>query len=65
MYTNDPTFNGTPSASAPTFVLQAGAAGNDAFPLIGWIAEIIVYNAALSDPQMTDVRNYLDAKWGL
>lgn len=40
------------------------SANGDGF-LNGWIAEIVIYNAALSDSDATTVLNYLKTKWNV
>lgn len=39
--------------------------GGNSYPLSGDIAEILVYNASLSDAQCTQIETYLTSKWGL
>lgn len=42
-----------------------GTAGSGGFPLIGSIAEIIIYNRFLSAVEVTCTNNYLANKWGI
>jgi hypothetical protein len=54
------------SASNASFTLQIGAAGNNAQPLVGYIAEIIVLPSAIpGSQQRRRVEGYLAWKWGL
>ena len=61
---------GTSTASAvvgetfTSFVLGTDNGGS-AFPMIGYIAETIVYNNVLSTSQRQQVEGYLAQKWGL
>ena len=51
----------------------ASSGGNPPAPTIaavpeywgGFVAELIIYNATLTDTQITEVRNYLNVKWDL
>lgn len=55
-----------PSASAPTYSLQIGAYGaGPASGFSGVVAEVIVYNRALSDAERAAVRRYLGGKHGI
>jgi hypothetical protein len=42
-----------------------GASENGGFSWIGDIAEIIIYNTALSDANRSAVESYLISKWGI
>jgi hypothetical protein len=53
------------STSNPTYTFQLGAAGNDAFPMLGYIAEVIICDAILSSTDREKVEGYLAHKWGL
>ena len=57
------TFAGTNTANA-SFPLMVGN-GQNAFPLNGDIAEILIYSTALADADRTAVEAYLNAKWGV
>ena len=59
------TFTGTPSTSNAPFALQVGAMGNNIVPLTGYIAELVICNAKLSDADREKVEGYLAHKWGL
>jgi hypothetical protein len=59
------TATGAASETNHTFALQIGACGNNIFPLTGRIAEIRVYNGALSATQVEASENDLAAKWGI
>ena len=54
-----------PSASNASFALQIGALGNNAFPSIGYIAEIIVLASIANADVREDIEGYLAWKWGL
>lgn len=55
----------TPSTSNPANPFQLGSAGNNVWPLTGYIAEVCIFDAVLSttDRQLTE--GYLAWKWGL
>ena len=56
----------TGSASGNSFTnMIIGASENGGFSWIGDIAEIIIYNAALSDTDRAAVESYLISKWGI
>ena len=55
----------SPSASNASFALQIGAAGNNASPLVGYIAEIIVLPSIASNNTRQILEGYLAWKWGL
>lgn len=44
---------------------QVGAYGNNGGPLVGDVAEIIIYNSALSDANRQAVEAYLSSKYGI
>ena len=54
-----------PSASNASFALQIGAAGNNAAPLTGYIAEIVVLASLASTKVRQQIEGYLAWKWGL
>ena len=63
------TSSGTTSATSlnsDRLTVGAGGStgGSDAF-MIGWFAESIFYKRVLSAGEITQVRNYLSAKWGI
>jgi hypothetical protein len=54
------------SASNASFTLQIGAAGNNTAPLVGYIAEILVFPYIIQGSQQRrSVEGYLAWKWGL
>ena len=53
------------SASNASFALQIGAAGNNAAPLTGYIAEIVVLASIASAKVRQQIEGYLAWKWGL
>ena len=53
------------STSNATFAFQVGAGGNDVLPLTGYIAEVVICDAKLSDANREKVEGYLAHKWGL
>jgi hypothetical protein len=54
------------SASNASFTLQIGAVGNNGQPLVGYIAEILVFSSAIpGSQQRRRVEGYLAWKWGL
>lgn len=59
------TYTGSVSASDPTLTLQIGTIGNNAFPLVGDYAELIIFNSILSSANRYLVEGYLAWKWGL
>ena len=54
-----------PSASNASFALQIGTVGNNAFPLVGYIAEIVVLASIASAAVRQQIEGYLAWKWGL
>jgi hypothetical protein len=60
----DNTANASSSSSNPTAALRLGATGSTA-PLTGYIAEVVICNAKLSDSDRQRVEGYLAWKWGL
>ena len=59
------TATGTASTSNASFPLALGSAGSDRLPLVGYIAEVVIADAMLSDPDRERVEGYLAHKWGL
>ena len=58
--------SGTPSTADPNSPLTLGRVGDSNMDgLEGYIAEVVICNAALSDPDRQDVEGYLAHKWGL
>lgn len=57
--------SGTPSSGNPSYLLQLGALGNNVFPLVGTIAEVVLFAGILSDSDRQKVEGYLAHKWGL
>jgi hypothetical protein len=55
----------SPSASNASFTLQIGACGNNQIPMVGYIAEIVVFNSIVNDRVRQQVEGYLANKWGL
>lgn len=54
-----------PTSANPTFPVQLGAAGNSAFPLTGYFAEVVICDALLSQSDREKLEGYLAHKWGL
>ena len=54
-----------PSASNASFALQIGALGNNAVPLVGYIAEIVVLASVASTTVRQQIEGHLAWKWGL
>jgi len=54
-----------PVATDASFALQVGAVGNNALPLVGYIAEIIVLAFIASTRVRQQIEGYLAWKWGL
>jgi hypothetical protein len=54
-----------PSASNASFALQIGASGNNRDPMVGYIAEIVVFSSIVNDRVRQQVEGYLAHKWGL
>jgi hypothetical protein len=59
------TFTGTLSTANSKGSFTMGAAGNGTSPFSGNLAEIIIYNSALSDANRSAVESYLMFKWGI
>jgi hypothetical protein len=59
------TSTNAPVASNASFALQIGACGNNAAPLIGYIAEIVVLASIASNKVREEIEGYLAWKWGL
>lgn len=59
------TSSNSPSVSNPAFAFQLGAAGNNASPLAGYIAEVCIFNSVLSATNRQLTEGYLAWKWGL
>ncbi len=55
----------SPSTANPTHALQVGANGNNSFLLVGYIAELIICNAIVSDLDRQRAEGYLAHKWGI
>lgn len=51
-------------ATSATYDMQIGAGGNDSSPLVGEIAEIVVFNY-YADLYSTKIEGYLSHKWGI
>ena len=56
---------GTAATANPTYTMQLGAAGNGVLPLTGYIAEVVICDALLSQSDREKVEGYLAHKWGL
>jgi hypothetical protein len=54
-----------PLTGSASFALQIGAAGNNIWPLTGYIAEFIVSASQLSTANRQLIEGYLAHKWGL
>jgi hypothetical protein len=54
-----------PVATNASFALQIGASGNNRDPMVGYIAEIVVFSSILNDRVRQQVEGYLAWKWGL
>lgn len=52
-----------PSTLDPAFALQIGASGNNALPLTGDFAELVIFNSILSTSDREAMQDYLIAKW--
>jgi hypothetical protein len=59
------TYSNAPSASNATYTLQIGTVGNNAFPLVGYISELIITNATATTTTRQIIEGYLAWKWGL
>jgi hypothetical protein len=59
------TFTGTLSTANSKGSFTMGAAGNGTSPFSGNLAELIIYNAALSGTDRERVEDYLIDKWGI
>lgn len=55
--------SGDPGTGTYTNTLQIGARNTSSLPSNGYIGELIVYTRELSDAELTDVNDYLIAKW--
>jgi hypothetical protein len=55
----------SPSTSTASFTLQLGAAGNNVWPLTGYVAEFLVFASQLSTLNRQKTEGYLAHKWGL
>lgn len=53
------------STSNPARALQLGACGNNAFPMVGYIAEVCIFNSVLSSTNRQLTEGYMAWKWGL
>ena len=60
-----PTTNLSATSSATIDDFFIGTAGSGGFPLIGSIAEIIIYDRNLSAAEIAAVNQYLADKWGV
>jgi hypothetical protein len=59
------TATNAPVSTDASFALQIGACGNNALPMVGYIAEIVVFNSIVNDRERQQVEGYLAHKWGL
>jgi hypothetical protein len=63
--TNAPTaFAGTGTTTSDSSVIYVGSTSFNE-PFYGYVAEYIIYNTSLTDPQRQQVEAYLSQKWGL
>jgi hypothetical protein len=53
------------SSGNASFALQIGAAGNNAFPMTGYISEVIIQQSQASLDTLQKTEGYLAHKWGL
>jgi hypothetical protein len=51
------------STADPTYTLAVAAIGNNAFPFVGQIAEILMYSGALAGHSVQRIESYLAARW--
>ena len=56
---------GFPFSGTVTETMRLGGSGGGTYSLDGDVAEVIMYNKALTDTQRKDVECYLETKWGL
>lgn len=64
--TNNNSSGNNPNSSNPTYILQVGAGGNNATPLTGYIAELVVVSGAdATEENRQAAVNYLNEKWGV
>lgn len=54
-----------PTSSNPTNVLQIGALGNNSFPLIGGVIEIVIVTGVISDINRQKIEGYMTWRGGL
>jgi len=59
------TYTQTASTANSKGSLTIGSSGTNLYPFLGNLAEIIIYNAALSDTDRAAVESYLMSKWGI
>jgi hypothetical protein len=59
------TATNVPVSTNASFALQIGACGNNQIPMVGYIAEIVVFNSIVNDRVRQQVEGYLAHKWGL
>lgn len=53
------------STGNATYALQVGAAGNNTFPMTGYVAELVILASVASDATRQLIEGYLAHKWGL
>jgi hypothetical protein len=54
-----------PSTANATYSLDIGAGGNSVSPMVGQIAEVLIYNRYLTAEEDSAVMDYLNRKWDL
>jgi hypothetical protein len=59
------TATNVPVSTDASFALQIGACGNNTAPMVGYIAEIVVFSSIVNDRVRQQVEGYLAWKWGL
>jgi hypothetical protein len=59
------TATNAPVSTDASFALQIGACGNNTLPMVGYIAEIVVFNSIVTDIVRQQIEGYLAHKWGL
>lgn len=55
----------SPSTANASFPLQIGACGNNTFPMVGYVAEVIILPSIASNSTRQLLEGYLAWKWGL